>query len=116
MDTHENISRLYNEIKTISGLRIEMYQDIYSCDDSWYMEVFNDTASKYNAVEFLRRQYRFDKVIGFGDNLNDLPLFAACDECYAVSNAKDEVKAKATAVIGANTNDGVAKWLEENVL
>ena len=116
LDTHENISRLYNEIKTISGLRIEMYQDIYSCDDSWYMEVFNDTASKYNAVEFLRRQYRFDKVIGFGDNLNDLPLFAACDECYAVSNAKDEVKAKATAVIGANTNDGVAKWLEENVL
>lgn len=116
LDTHENISRLYNEIKTISGLRIEMYQDIYSCDDSWYMEVFNDTASKYNAVEFLRRQYRFGKVIGFGDNLNDLPLFAACDECYAVSNAKDEVKAKATAVIGANTNDGVAKWLEENVL
>lgn len=116
LDIHENISRLYNEIKTISGLRIEMYQDIYSCDDSWYMEVFNDTASKYNAVEFLRRQYRFDKVIGFGDNLNDLPLFAACDECYAVSNAKDEVKAKATAVIGANTNDGVAKWLEENVL
>lgn len=116
LDTHENISRLYNEIKTISGLRIEMYQDIYSCDDSWYMEVFNDTASKYNAVEFLRRQCRFGKVIGFGDNLNDLPLFAACDECYAVSNAKDEVKAKATAVIGANTNDGVAKWLEENVL
>lgn len=116
LDTHENIRRLFNEIKAISGLRIEVYQDMYSCDDSWNMEVFNDTASKGNAVEFLRRQYGFGKVIGFGDNLNDLPLFAACDECYAVSNAKDEVKAKATAVIGANTNDGVAKWLEENVL
>lgn len=116
IDTHKNISRLYNEIKTISGLRIEMYQDIYSNDNSWYMEVFKNTASKYKAVEFLRRQYKFSKVIGFGDNLNDLPLFAACDECYAVSNAKEEVKAKATAVIGANTNDGVAKWLEENAL
>ena len=116
MDTNEKIHRLYNEIKTINGLRIEMYQDIYFDGDLWYMEVFNETASKYNAVQFLRKQYGFDKIIGFGDNLNDLPLFAACDECYAVVNAKPDVKEKATAIIGANDEDGVAKWLEDNLL
>jgi hydroxymethylpyrimidine pyrophosphatase-like HAD family hydrolase len=92
-----------------------MYKDIYS-DDLWYLEVFGETASKYNAVQYLRKQNGFDKVVGFGDNLNDLPLFAACDKCYAVANAKPDVKAKATAVIGSNDEDGVARWLEGNVL
>ena len=113
LDISENIHRLYQEITDTAGLRIEMYQDIYS-DDLWYLEIFSDAASKYSAVQFLRRQYGFDKVIGFGDNLNDLPLFAACDECYAVANAKPELKDKATAVVGVNDDDGVAKWLEGN--
>ncbi|MDD4773268.1 MAG: Cof-type HAD-IIB family hydrolase [Eubacteriales bacterium] len=115
LNSYENIRRLYNEIKYIGGLRVEKYQDIYT-EDLWYMEVFNETASKYNAVQFLRQNYGFKKIIGFGDNLNDIPLFEACDECYAVANARPEVKAKADAVIGANDGDGVAKWLEENVL
>jgi hydroxymethylpyrimidine pyrophosphatase-like HAD family hydrolase len=109
----DRIHRLYNSMRSIDNLRIEMYKDIYS-DDLWYLEVFSENASKYNAVQYLRNKYGFDKVIGFGDNLNDLPLFAACDECYAVENAKPEVRAKATAIIGSNDDDGVAKWLDEN--
>ena len=115
LNTNDNIHRLHNAIKDFSGIRIELYQDIYS-DDLWYMEVFNDTASKYNAVQFLRHNYGFDKIIGFGDNLNDISLFEACDECYAVANAKPEVKEKATTVIGANDEDGVAKWMEGNAI
>jgi len=34
----------------------------------------------------------------------------------AVANALDEVKAAADYVCDTNENDGVAKWLEENVL
>ena len=33
------------------------------------------------------------------------------DECYAVSNAVEELKAIATGVIGSNEEDGVAHWL-----
>ena len=113
MSDYDNINKFHEEIKCVSGLRIEKYKDNYS-DKTWYMEVFSDMASKYNSVQFLRQEYGFDKVVGFGDNLNDLPLFAACDECYAVSNAKAEVKERATAVIGSNDDDGVARWLEEN--
>jgi Cof subfamily protein (haloacid dehalogenase superfamily) len=111
----DSIHRLHDSMNAIGGLRIEMYKDIYS-DDLWYLEVFSESASKYNAVQYLRNHYGFDKIVGFGDNLNDLPLFAACDECYAVANAKPEIIAKATAVIGSNDEDGVAKWLEENVV
>ena len=49
----------------------------------------------------------------FGDNLNDISLFEACDECYAVSNAKDEVIRRADGVIGANTADSVVIFIAE---
>jgi Cof subfamily protein (haloacid dehalogenase superfamily) len=107
----DSIHRLHDSMSAIDGLRIEMYKDIYS-DDLWYLEVFSETASKHNAVQYLRKHYGFDKIVGFGDNLNDIPLFAACDECYAVANAKPEVKEIATGIIGSNDGDGVARWLD----
>jgi len=116
MDSYENIHRLYDEIKRIGGLHIEKYQDIYSDGDLWYMEVFSDKASKRSAAQFLRQEYGFDRVVGFGDNLNDLLLFAACDKCYAVANAKPEVKEQATSIIDSNNDNGVAKWLEKHAI
>ena len=52
----------------------------------------------------------------FGDGENDVDMFKEADECYAVENAVEELKAIATGVIGSNDADGVAKWLRENVL
>ena len=114
LDTKEKIERIYSSIAEIDGVKIEKYADNYS--DNLCLEIFSDTASKYNAVQFLRKYGGYDKVVGFGDNLNDIPLFQACDECYAVGNAKAELKEIATAVIDTHYDDGVAKWLEENVL
>ena len=48
----------------------------------------------------------------FGDSVNDLPMFKAADEAYAVSNALDELKNVATAVIGSNEEDAVASSLK----
>jgi HAD superfamily hydrolase (TIGR01484 family) len=115
LNDSDSIHRLHDSMSAIEGLRIEMYKDIYS-DDLWYLEVFSETASKYSAVQYLRKHYGFDKIVGFGDNLNDIPLFAACDECYAVANAKPEVKEIATGIIGSNDADGVARWLGDNVV
>jgi len=49
----------------------------------------------------------------FGDNLNDLPMMAVADVAVAVENALPEVKAKADVVIGPNTDDAVARWIED---
>ncbi len=114
LDKQENIEKIYSQIVEIDGIELAKYRDIYS-DNLWYLEVFSSAASKYNAVRFLREYGKYEHIIGFGDNLNDIPLFRACDECYAVANAKDEVKEIATAVIDCNANDGVVKWLEESV-
>ncbi len=48
----------------------------------------------------------------FGDGENDVDLFEAADEAYAVANAADVLKAVATGVIGANDEDGFARWLD----
>jgi len=114
-DDHAVLSPVYEKLRADTRLRIEFYRDIYH-EKFWYLEICSAAASKYNAVMFLKKTYNFDQIVAFGDNLNDLPLFRAADECYAVENAKAELKEKATAIIESNTNDGVAKWLEKNVL
>lgn len=111
-DTYEKLKPLYEKAKEIKGLRIEFYRDTYH-PDFWYFEVCSENASKYNAVKWLRENYGFEKVVAFGDNLNDIPLFEASDESYAVENAKDDVKKCATAVIGKNTDDAVAEFLSK---
>lgn len=112
-DKKENLENAYNALRQCEDLRIEFYRDIYNTDH-WYLEVCSANASKKNAVAALKRSFSFDRVISFGDNLNDLPMFELSDEAYAVMNAKDEVKQKATAIIGKNTDDGVARFLLEH--
>ena len=51
----------------------------------------------------------------FGDSLNDVSMFKIADEAYAVGNAREEVKALATAVIGYNEEDAVAHFLRDRM-
>ena len=110
-DKKEKLEKAYAELSKCKDLHIEFYIDQYN-ENNWYLEVAAADASKKNGVIQLKKLCGFDKVVSFGDNLNDLPMFEISDECYAVSNAKDEVKEKATAVIGANTENGVPEFLE----
>lgn len=54
-----------------------------------------------------------DRIVVFGDSVNDISMFEIADEAYAVENAIDELKEKATSVIDSNDEDGVAKLLSE---
>ena len=68
-------------------------------------------ATKADAILALKKRYGFESVVVFGDETNDLSMFAAADESYAVAGANDEVKRAASGVIGSNACDGVAKFL-----
>ena len=113
MDHKENLEQLNQMVKTLPNINSVFYKDNYS-KDMWYLEIFSREASKYHAVQFLRNHLAVDTVIGFGDNQNDIALFDACDHSYAVENAIDELKQRADGVIGSNTKDAVAVWLEQN--
>lgn len=109
-DTYEKLCGAYEEMIAVSGLRAEFYRDVYN-RDFWYLEVCSADASKYRAALLLKKLYGFARIVGFGDNLNDLPLFDACDECYAPENANPEVIRRANGIIPSNNEDGVVKKL-----
>lgn len=113
MDYKENLEQLYHMINELSSINCVFYKDNYS-KDMWYLEIFSKNASKYHAMNFLRDYLSIDTAIGFGDNQNDMALFDACDKSFAVDNAIDELKRRADGVIGRNTEDAVAVWLEQN--
>jgi Cof subfamily protein (haloacid dehalogenase superfamily) len=97
---------------------LEKYREIHRCifsrdiyfDDLW-LEILPKNASKANAARQLAARLGCDKIVAFGDGKNDMDLFAAADECYAVSNAHPDLKAMATGVIGSNDEDAVAHWI-----
>jgi hypothetical protein len=58
----------------------------------------------------------FDDVAVFGDDYNDIELLSRCRHSVAVANAIDECKAAANYICGDCDEDGVAYWIEENLL
>ena len=54
--------------------------------------------------------------MAFGDDYSDIDLLSYCVNSIAVANAINEVKSVANYVCSDCDEDGVAKWLEENVL
>lgn len=57
-----------------------------------------------------------DKVAAFGDDLNDLEMLRVCGSGVAVANAVQNVKEAADYVTLSNDQDGVAVWLERNLI
>lgn len=112
IDSRERLQPLYDELSGDSAVGMTFYRDIYS-DDMWYLEVFSSSASKEAGVRYLREKYGFERITAFGDNLNDLPMFAAADVRIAVQNAAEELLSSCDRVIGSNSENGVAKYLEE---
>ncbi len=110
-DQRAKLLPLAEQLSRESAFRVECYRDIYTPGDYYYLEVFSSSASKYEAVRYLRKRYGYDNVVSFGDNGNDLPLFRASDRSFAVANACQEVREAADGVIGSNREDGVARFL-----
>ena len=106
---YEKLLPVKKAIDSMEDADCAFYKDTYT--GKWFLEVFSAKASKSNGIRFLREKYGFDEVVAFGDNLNDLPMFEQADIKIAVGNAREEVKAAADHIIGTNDEDGVARWL-----
>lgn len=110
IDEPEKLLPLYDEYR-------EHYYCVYQKDiythEQW-LEIMPKAATKSNAMMQVKSMLGCERVIAFGDGKNDIELFKAADESYAVSNANDELKKIATGIIPSNADDGVAKWLKEN--
>ncbi|MGL4738191.1 MAG: HAD family hydrolase [Cellulosilyticaceae bacterium] len=111
MDDKENIQKIVNAISHFKEISMVFYSDVYT--KAYYLEIYSHNVSKANAIKKLKQRYGFERVICFGDNLNDMHMFECADQGYAVANAVSELKEIATAVIGGHNEDGVAKCMKQ---
>ncbi len=108
IDKPEKLLPAYEKLK--DRFACVYYKEIYS-GEQW-LEVHPAGVSKAKALTELKRLMGCDRVVSFGDGVNDISMFEVSDECYAVENADELLKKIATGVIEANDNDGVARFLE----
>lgn len=93
---------------------VMVYHDIFN-ESEGFLEIFTAGTSKAAAIRDLAREVGADRVVVFGDNGNDIAMMRAADHSVAVENAFPEVKAAASEVIGPNTADSVARWIEREL-
>lgn len=108
----EEVSRVHEEIKDADDLRSVFYHDMYG-EEIALMEVFGPDASKANAVRRLAGMVGADRIVAYGDNVNDIPILEVADDAVAVENAVEAAKAAAGRGIGPNTADSVAKDIKK---
>lgn len=111
---YDNLRPAYESLKDDLDYNITFQQEIYRKE--YWLEIMPKSASKASAILKLKELLNCDRIVSFGDAINDLPMFAISDQCYAMANAVTSLKQQATAVIKSNDEDGVAHWLKEHVI
>lgn len=79
------------------------------------IEVMDQTVSKGHALTWLCGHLGIDvaDAVGFGDNINDIPMLQMAGLGVAVANAEPETQAAANRVCASNDEDGVANTILE---
>ncbi len=90
------------------------YHDIFNEDDG-IIDVYVSGTTKAAAIKELAKRIGTNRIVVFGDNLNDIPMMKTADWSVAVSNAFDEVKEYANEVIDSNNDDAVVRWIEKDM-
>jgi Cof subfamily protein (haloacid dehalogenase superfamily) len=75
-------------------------------------------ATKYNGVKTISEHFKIhlSEIVAFGDDHSDVEMIRCCGVGVAMDNAINECKTSANHICGDCDEDGVAKWIEENVL
>ena len=96
---------------------LKEYDSIRFTDGNWY-KFTKKEATKENAIAKLCEILGISEknVMAFGDDLADIGMLKMCGIGVAMGNAVDEVKEVSDIVIGTNDEDGIAAFLEENIL
>lgn len=111
LDMHENLVDIVKEVSQIKGVTNNCYKDLYG-DGNFFMDIYSSSASKAEAIKNIRKSYpEIKRIIAFGDNINDIPMFEQADECYAVENAAQALKEISTGIIDDHNNDAVADYI-----
>ncbi len=107
MEPYEELLPVYEYLRDKCNCLFQ--KDNYT--DNYFLEVMPKEATKAKGALRLREMLGCQRLVSFGDGINDIELFKVSDEAYAVENGEEELKKYATAVIESCDEDAVARWL-----
>ena len=113
MDDPARVAELLREAQAIFGGRASL-----TCSKPYFLECNPLKATKANALAWCAEHFGFkmDELLCFGDSLNDVSMLRAAGTGVCVANAREDVKALGFPLCRANSEDGVAHYIEENIL
>ena len=112
MGTKSATDKIFPLLTKDFGTQVHLYRS-----NNTLIEVAPKSVSKMSAIKLLLQPGQsLSEVIAFGDNYNDLEMIQSVGCGVAVENAREEVKAIANAVTLRNTEDGVAHWIQQNLV
>ncbi|WP_086477446.1 MULTISPECIES: Cof-type HAD-IIB family hydrolase [Arenibacter] len=89
--------------------------NLYRSNDT-LIEIAPKSVSKLTAINLLLQAGEDLKdVIAFGDNYNDIEMLQHAGHGVAVGNAREEVKEISNAIAPNNTEDGVARYINQHL-
>lgn len=112
-DDHDLLATLEGEAQKAHGARATIVRS-----QTYYLDVTATTGNKGDGVAALAQAIGvpLEQVAVFGDQRNDLAMFARAGLSVAMGNAPAEVQAKAEHVARSNDEDGVADAIDRFVL
>ena len=110
----DELLKLQNELRAEFGDRAVIFTS-----KPYFLEILPPNCGKGEAVTWLSKELGFgpDKVMGFGDSMNDESLIRMAGHGVAMCNGLDAIKKIARYVTEYDNNhDGVGLFLQEHVL
>ena len=101
---------VYSRLERIRDINPMLYHDWHG-DKIAEIEAFPRGATKARAIRRLAKRVGADRIVVYGDNLNDLSMMRSASWGVAVANAVEAVKREADEVIGSNVADAVPRHI-----
>lgn len=112
LDPTQEHAELCEVFSRENGFSCNTMPDTYDPKTIWF-EIFSKNASKASALLQVLELTRADRLVCFGDNMNDLSMIRAADVGVAVENACDALKAEADIIIGSSSDGAVAEFIRQ---
>ena len=113
IDSEAGIDRIIDILTPLIGDQVTL---VRSQRD--FLEITAPNVSKGRALAQLAidNNIGLEHIISFGNAENDISMLSETGYSVAVENATDHVKSVAHEVCGHHNEDGVAHWIEKNLL
>jgi len=88
----DSLMDVYHSLLEINKFSCLLQREYYNEPEPYWCEILPKKATKGNTALVLKEIFKCNKIISFGDGINDVEMFKVSDESYAVENAEDELK------------------------